>query len=576
MKRNIFSLLKGNYLKYIVLQIFVSVAAFLGLLNPFFTRTIVDDIIGDKKTDLLLPILVCILLATVLRLSIRYICQMNLEKMTQGIVLRLRKIGFRKLMDLDFQYFDRHGAGEIMTQMTYDIDTVRQFLAHTIYVALENITLFFGALFILIFYIDAKLSSMLFLVMPLVVFLTTRLAKEQKEKYRHLRSVQANLNTVVSENIWAQRVVKAFVREEYENKRMDETNEAFRQGQLGISNTSRKYLPWIQNIHGLIQLYLIIVGGIFVMKDIITLGELVMFNNMIWMITGPLSMAGALTNEAINGFASYEKLMDLLEETPKILDKNRSRKLMDIKGKVEFKNVSFRYQKSQALRDVSFVAEQGSSVGIIGQTGSGKTSLIQLLARFYDPDSGAIFLDDHYIRDIDLEVIRSSVATSQQEVFLFSDTVFGNIAYGSPKATMEEVCRAAKSAMADEFIEKLPEKYDTVIGERGVMLSGGQKQRLALARALLKQPSILVLDDTTSALDSETEKEIQKTLREVCKDKTLFMISQKISSVKDCDQILVMKDGAIIQRGTHEELLKEKDGYYFSIYQHQYGGGANG
>lgn len=575
MKRNIFSLLKGNYIKYIVVQIFVSIAAFIGLLNPFFTRIIVDDIITEGKHNLLLPVLFCILLATVLRLGIRYICQMNLEVITQKIVLDLRKKTFRKLMELDFSYFDRHGAGEIMTQMSTDIDVVRQFLAHAIYVSLENIVLFFGSLIILIFFIDAKLSAMLLFVMPVVAVLTVALAKEQKGRYRHLRQVHADLNTVVSENIWAQRVVKAFVREEYENKRMEQVNDAFRQGQLDISNTSRKYLPYLQNIHGIIQIYLVIVGGIFVMKDIITLGELVMFNSMIWMITGPLALVGFLTNEIINGFASYEKLMDLLEVKPAITDKNRSRKLERISGKVEFKHVSLRYQNSQALRDVSFVAEQGSSIGIIGQTGSGKSSLIHLLGRFYDPDSGAVFLDDHYIKDIDLEVIRNAVATSQQEVFLFSDTVRANIAYGYPKATAEEIRTAAKCAEADEFIEKLPEGYDTVIGERGVTLSGGQKQRLALARAILKKPSVLVLDDTTSALDSETEKRIQKNLREM-KDKTLFIISQKISSVKDCDQILVLCDGAVIQKGTHEELIQDENGYYYSVYKHQYGGVING
>ena len=576
MKRNIFSLLKGNYIKYTIIQLFVSVAAFLGLLNPFFTRTIVDDIITDGKHHLLLPVLVCILSATVFRLGIRYICQMNLEKITQKIVLGLRKKTFRKLMELDFSYFDRHGAGEIMTQMSTDIDVVRQFLAHTIYTSLENITLFFGSLLILIFYIDAKLSAMLFFVMPVVVILTTSLAKEQKGRYRHLRQVHADLNTVVSENIWAQRVVKAFVREEYENRRMEQVNEAFRQGQLDISNTSRKYLPFIQNIHGIIQIYLVIVGGIFVINGMITLGELVMFNSMIWMITGPLSFAGALINEAINGFASYEKLMDLMEVNPKITDKNRSRKLETISGKVEFKNVSLRYHNSQALRDVSFVAEQGMRIGIIGQTGSGKSSLIHLLGRFYDPDSGAVFLDDHYIKDIDLEVIRNSVATSLQEVFLFSDTVKANISYGYPNATEEEIRFAAKCAMADEFIEKLPEGYNTVIGERGVTLSGGQKQRLSLARAILKQPSILVLDDTTSALDAQTEKVIQENLRTLCKEKTLFIISQKISSVKDCDRILVLRDGALIQSGTHEELISDENGYYYSVYKHQYGGVING
>lgn len=576
MKRNMLSLLKGNVAKYIGLQILVSIAAFLSLLNPFFTRIIVDDIIGAGKKEMLVPLLVGIISVTVARLGIRYFCQMNFESITQNIVLKLRRRGFRKLMELDFGYFDQHGSGEIMTQLTNDIEQVRMFLAHTVYVALENITMFFGALFILIFYIDAKLSSMLFLVMPVVVLLTVYLAKEQKIGYRDLRRIHGELNTVVSENIWAQRVVKAFVREDYENERMKKVNDAFKEGQIAISETSRKYLPFLQHIHGIIQLYLIVVGGIFVMKDIITLGELVMFNNMIWMITGPLSVAGALVNEAINGATSYEKLMDFLEAEPGITDKNRQHKLTEIGGKVEFVNVSFRYPNAQALKDVSFVAEKGSKVGIIGQTGSGKSSVIYLISRFYDPSYGAIFLDDHYIKDIDLDVIRSSVATSQQDVFLFSDTVAANIAYGSPRATMEEIEAAAKAAMADEFICKLPEQYDTVIGERGVTLSGGQKQRLALARAILKQPSILILDDTTSALDAQTEKEIQQQLRTICAGKTVFIISQKISSVKDCDQILVFLDGEIIQRGTHEELISDTNGYYHSVYQHQYGGGENG
>ncbi len=575
MKKNMLGLLKGHYGTYFCMLFLIIIAAILGLLNPFFTKTIVDDVLLAGNTNLIIPVVLGIAGVAAGRLFLRYFAQMKIESITQKMVLGLRRRGFRKLMELDFGYFDRHSTGETMTQMTSDIDTVRQFFAHTVFTALENIATFLGAILILVFFINLKLSAVLLLVIPVVSILTTYMAKEQKKRYRHLRKVQADLNTVVSENIWAQRAVKAFVREDYENQRMDGVNKEFRDAQMDIAMTSRKYLPFLQNIYGFVQLYMIFVGGVLVIQNVITLGDLIMFNSMIWMVTGPLTMVGALTNATINSFASYEKMMALLEEEPKIANEKEV-KTTSVFGKVEFQNVSLCYEGTTALKNISFVAERGMRIGIMGQTGSGKTSLIQLISRFYDTDEGVILIDDTPIRELNLETIRNAVAASQQEVFLFSDTVGANIAYGNPKATLEEIKRAAHIAMADEFIEKLPEGYETVIGERGVTLSGGQKQRLALARAILKDPAILVLDDTTSALDSETEECIQTALRTNCTDKTVFIISQKVSSVKDCDMILVLKEGELIQKGTHEELLNQDDGYYRSVYIHQYGGGIHG
>lgn len=575
MKKNMLGLLKGHYGTYFCMLLLIIVGAVLGLLNPFFTKTIVDDVLLGGKTNLIIPVVLGIAGASAGRLFLRYFAQMKIESITQNMVLGLRRQGFRKLMELDFGYFDRHSTGETMTQMTSDIDTVRQFFAHTVFTALENIAIFLGAILILVFYINLKLSAILLFVIPVVSILTTQMAKQQKKRYRHLRKVHADLNTVVSENIWAQRAVKAFVREDYENERMDGVNREFRDAQMEIAMTSRKYLPFLQNIYGFVQLYMVFVGGILVIRDVITLGDLIMFNSMIWMVTGPLTMVGALTNATINSFASYEKMMALLEEEPKIFSETDSNEEY-VLGKVEFRDVSLSYEGTAALKNVSFVAEQGMRVGIMGQTGSGKTSLIQLISRFYDSDSGDILIDDISVREWNLEIVRNSVAASQQEVFLFSDTVGANISYGNPKASMEKIKQAAHIAMADEFIEKLPEGYDTVIGERGVTLSGGQKQRLALARAILKDPAILVLDDTTSALDAQTEEQIRQALSEHCNDKTVFIISQKISSVKDCDMIIVLKDGEMIQKGTHEELLTQQDGYYYGVYVHQYGGGING
>lgn len=568
---NMFSLLKGYTIRYYTYVFFIVITSLLTIVNPFLTKTIVDDVIKGGNKQILLPLLLTIMGVTIFRQVLKYSCQMNFEAISQKIVLDIRMKGYDKLMKLDFGYFDIHKSGDIMAQLTADVDMIRHFIAYVVYQTVESLVIFLGALIVLVFYINAYLSVGLFLVIPIVAFLAFKLAIEQKSKFRQLRETRSVLNTVVSENIWAQRAVKAFVREEYENTKLDSINQRFKQNQIDINKVSRKYIPFLNNINGVIQVYLVVVGGVFTINGLITIGDLIMFNSMIWLITMPLSRSGFLTNDFINCFSSYEKIMQLINQEPVILDKNKTRQLKRIDGKIEFKNVNFGYECNEALRDVSFVIEKGEKVGIMGQTGSGKSTIINMLSRFYDPESGAIFVDNRYLRDIDLDLLRSSIATSQQDVFLFSDTVAKNIAYGSPNASMEDIKNAAKMANASEFIEKLSDGYDTVVGERGVGLSGGQKQRLSLARAILKKPSILILDDTTSALDSETEREIQEHLMEICKHKTLIMISQKISSVKDCDLIIVLRNGEIIERGTHDELLLKK-GYYYNIFKHQFGG----
>ena len=569
-KNNMLNLLKGYRLRYLCFVILIIAASLLTLVNPFFTKKIVDNVIRGGHKEILLPILFSILGITITRMAVKYIALLQFEIISQKIILDLRQKGFKKIMELDFGYFDEHTSGDIMSQLTADLDAVRHFVAYVVYQGVESLVIFLGALLVLMFYINLHLSAGLLLIAPVVAVLALKLAFEQKDKFRALRETRSMLNTVVSENIWAQRAVKAFVREDYENEKMDVYSKRFMRNQYHINEVSRKYIPFLNNIYGLIQAYLIIVGGVFTINGVITMGDLIMFNSMIWLITMPLSKAGFLTNDTINSFASYEKINQLISSEPEIENKRKTAKLDQLKGKIEFKNVKFGYNDREAIKGISFSIEPGQKVGIIGKTGSGKSTIINLLERFYDAESGAVFLDDVYIRDIDLDLLRSSIATSQQEVFLFSDTVFANIAYGLPNATLTDVKIAARIASAHEFIMKMDEGYDTVVGERGVGLSGGQKQRLALARAILKNPAILILDDTTSALDSETENEIQKFLKHLFKENTLLIISQKISSVKDCDLILVFDDGKIIERGTHRELLSKK-GYYYSTYLQQYG-----
>ena len=569
-KDNMLSLLKGYRLKYTCFVILIIASSLLTLVNPFFTKKIVNDVITGGKKELLLPILLSIIGITITRLVVKYLSLIQFEIISQKIILDLRQKGFKKIMELDFGYFDEHKSGDIMSQLTADLDAIRHFIAYVIYQSVECLVIFFGALLVLMLYINFYLSAGLVLITPVVAVLAMKLAFEQKEKFRTLRATRSMLNTVVSENIWAQRAVKAFVREDFENEKMDVYSKRFLRNQFHINKISRKYIPYLNNIHGVIQAYLVVVGGIFTINGVITLGDLIMFNSMIWLITNPLSRSGFLTNDTINCFASYEKIMQLINSEPEIENKKKTAKIDSLKGKIEFKNVKFGYSDREAIRGISFSIEPGQKVGIIGKTGSGKSTIINLLERFYDAESGAIFIDDVYIRDLDLDLLRSSIATSQQDVFLFSDTVFANIAYGLPNATLSDVKVAARIASAHEFIMKMDDGYDTIVGERGVGLSGGQKQRLALARAILKNPAILILDDTTSALDSETEHEIQKFLKQLFRENTLLIISQKISSVKDCDLILVFDDGKITERGTHKELLNKK-GYYYNTYLQQYG-----
>ena len=315
---------------------------------------------------------------------------------------------------------------------------------------------------------------------------------------------------------------------------------------------------------------MIVVGGIMVINNYISLGELVTFNSLIWALNNPMRMAGWLINDVQRFIASAEKVEDLLNEEPKITNAVNKKNVENFKGIVEFDQVSFSYGEESVLKDITFKVMPGQTIGIIGPTGAGKSTLVNLLSRFYDTDSGEVSVDGINVKEWDIHKLRERMAIVMQDIFLFSDTIEGNIAYGNPQVSIESVQAAAKMAEAHDFITELPDGYDTIVGERGVGLSGGQRQRIALARAILKDPSILILDDTTSSVDMETELRIQKTLKSIQQDKTCFIIAHRISSVKDADLILVMHDGKIIETGKHEELLLKK-GYYSNVFQNQYG-----
>jgi ATP-binding cassette subfamily B protein len=442
-------------------------------------------------------------------------------------------------------------------------------MAWVIYNIVSNLSIFIFAI-ISMSMINLKLTLFMISITPIIAFFTLKMTKVVGPTFFAIRESFSRLNSVVQENISGNRVVKAFAREDYEIEKFRKANHNYRENNLKAAGIWEKYLPVLDSLAGTLSVIMILAGGILVINKSMTLGDLVVFNGYIWALNNPMRMSGWLVNDVERFFASTIKIRELLNAEPKIKNDFEIQDVRPIKGNVEFRNVSFNYGKEEILKNVSFKVKRGETIGILGPTGSGKSTLINLMCRFYDSTSGSIYIDGVDITEYDVKTLRSNIAVAMQDIFLFSDTIEGNIAYGNPSASLEQVEKVARVAEAHDFIVDMADGYDTIIGERGVGLSGGQKQRIALARALLKNPSILMLDDTTSSVDMETEFKIQSEVNSIYKNQTNFIVAHRISSVKDANLILVLDDGKIVERGTHDELIQQ-GGYYYSVYQTQLG-----
>jgi ATP-binding cassette, subfamily B, multidrug efflux pump len=547
----------------------VIVVAALNMINPYLSGIIVDRVIIGKELNLLALIITIMIANTVTKSLLRYTYQLVYETISQSIILKIRKNLYSRVQELDFEYFDNTRTGDIMTRMTGDIEAVRHFVAWVIYMVFENAIVFVFAITML-FIINFKLAFFMVGIAPIIGFLTYKFAKEVKPSFTAIRNQFSRLNTVVQENISGNRVVKAFTKEDYEIEKFQTENIEFKNKNIESAKIWEKYLPVLDSMAGVLSIIMILAGGIMVINRSLTMGQLVTFSSFIWALTNPMRMAGWLVNDVQRFVASGEKIIVLLNTEPVIKNPENCIQPDCIRGDIEFKNVSFKYNDELVLENLSFSSKPGQIIAVVGATGSGKSTLVSLICRFYDCDSGEIRIDGNVISKIELKTIRKNIAIAMQDIFLFSDTIEGNIAYGVPSATEEQVKWAAELAGADEFIMDFPEGYDTIIGERGVGLSGGQKQRIALARAILKNTPILILDDTTSSVDMETEYRIQRGLSTYFMDKTVFIIAHRISSVKNADLILVLDDGKIIESGRHYDLVKNK-GYYYQVYRNQYG-----
>ena len=563
------SFLKKYRVRMIVGLILVFITSLLVLINPQISGMIVDEVIEGQHYEKLGILLLIMIGVTLVRSLLRFTFLMCFESSSQGLVYDMREEAYRKLMKEDFNFFNKNRTGDLMSRQTGDMDAVRHMVSHVIYFSFENILVFLMAL-VMIFSVNVKMALCMLIVLPFTLAVTLSQRRHIKPAFDRVRDCFSSLNAFAQETIAGNRVVKAFAKEDYELEKFDRENDGYRDAQLNAASIWMKYIPMFEILSQCLTIILMIMGGFMVIDGEMTIGNMVTVNGYLWMLNSPLRQAGWIINDLQRFLTAIEKIYKVYTTEPDIKQPEHVVEKRKLKGSVTFDHVNYYTNDDTVLKDISFHVEPGQTVGIIGATGSGKSSLVNLICRFYDVNQGRVLVDDIDVRNLNLQTLRGNIGIAMQDVFLFSDTIEGNIAYGNPDCTFEQVQAAAKIANADEFIREMPEGYDTIIGERGVGLSGGQKQRISLARAILKDSSIIILDDTTSAIDMETESMIQNELKKISDERTVFIIAHRISSIIHADQILVLDNGRLVERGTHEQLLAKK-GYYSTVFHHQYG-----
>jgi len=549
----------------------LAVATALGLVYPNLLRYLIDDVISKKNFGLVPKLSLFVVGVVSLKGMLQFLHGLSGGRLGNRVAYHMRNALYEKLQYLSFQYYDQARTGDLMSRLTADLEQIRQFIGFG-FAQLLNVMfmLLFGT--IMMFSINWKLALLTMISMPFLAYTAIRFESKIHPAFRQVRQSLSTMTTAVQENITGVRTVKSFAREPHEVDKFSVRNEAYRSMNIQTSSIWAKYFPIMEILANLSVIILLGVGGYMVITDTITLGELVACFSLIWYIISPMWGLGFHINNFTNTKASGEKILDVLHQYLHVKDQPNAAAVQgaEVKGHVRFDNVTFAYpEKQPALYDFSVDAPPGSVIGLLGSTGSGKSTVISLLMRAYNVKDGKILIDGKDVRTLQVNGVRDQIATVFQETFLFSSTIRNNIAYGRKDATMEDIIRAAKYAKAHDFIMELPEGYDTVVGERGLGLSGGQKQRISIARALLKDPKILILDDATSAVDMETEHEIQAGFGEVMKGRTTFIIAHRISSLKHADEIIVLDEGRVVQRGTHEQLLQQ-EGLYRQTYDIQY------
>lgn len=546
------------------------IAVTLDLLSPQFTKHIIDDVIVGGDISKLKYLLLGIFAIGVGRCIFQYIKEYSFDRLGSDIASSMRKDLFIHTQNLSEDFFDKTDTGELMSRIKDDIDKIWDGLSYVSMLLIEVVIHTTIVLFCM-YTTNVKLAIIPTLAMIFCGVIALIMEKKLGAVYEEISEENAELNTVAEENLAGVRTVRAFAREKYEIKKFLSHNNRYYELNMKQSKVFVRYYPFFSVVTKILPLLTLLVGGKFAIDGSLTLGSLSAMveysNNIVW----PMEMLGWLTNSFSSAVASNRKIKKIYEEKTTIKESEQPIVLDEVKGNITFDNVSYEKEEGKPiLKNVSFNLKSGKTLGIMGETGSGKTTIINLLSRFYDVTDGSIRLDGVDIRELTLKQLRENIGVVMQDVFLFSDTISENIKLGmADELGYNEVREASDNAQVSEFAGRMEHQYDTVIGERGVGLSGGQKQRISIARAFAKNKPILVLDDATSALDMETEMEIQKVL-EKFKGVTKIIIAHRISAVRNADEIIVLENGQIRERGIHEDLIKQH-GLYYETYLSQYG-----
>jgi len=540
----------------------------LDMFNPYFSKLMVERVITNKELSILPTILISVGGIALVRSILGYVKEFLADYLATEVSKNMKSELFDHIQSLPYSYFDSMNTGELMSRIGEDVDNIWRTVSFGFRLLIEN-GLYFIIASSILFYLNWMLALACLAIMIPIAFISMRLEKVAGETYGKISDQAAEMNTVAQENISGVRLVKAFAREKYEILKFLKMNETNYKLNVEQTNIFSKFFPQIEFLTNIAIALMICLGGILVIKGNLSLGTLVAFSGYIWMLIWPMRMLGWLTNMIAQNNASAIRIFKILDTKADIKSDEDSLFLDNIKGSVKFDNVTFKYNDEIVLKNINLEVSPGSTVALMGTTGSGKTSIINLIGRYYDVMEGSVIIDGHDVRNINLESLRSKMSVVSQDVFLFSESVKDNIKLGQPEASMDTIIEACKQACADEFINGLDDGYETIIGERGIGLSGGQKQRISIARALLRDASILILDDASSALDMETEYSLLKNLKNRKQRPTTFIIAHRISAVKNADKIAFLENGSIVESGTHEELLELK-GKYYEVYCEQF------
>ena len=555
--------------------VFLGLVVFADLSIPRFIQTIIDNGIANQDMDVILRTSLLMIGASILSATLSIANTFYSVRAARGFEADLREALFKKIQTYSFGNLDDLNTGQLLTRLTSDLSQIQMIIFMGLRMFIRAPLMFLGS-FSIMFATNPNLATVILSLLPVTFLLVFFFIRIVRPLFSKVQERLDNLNQVLQENLSGIRVVKSFVRSDYENSRFEKANTDLFEISVKMTQYISVFFPIIMSIMNLGTVAIIYFGGLQVFVGTTSVGQIMAFTNYLFSTMFPVLMLSMLAGHISAASASASRIMEVLDAVPEVQDSLEAVQLEKIQGQVVFENVTFSYRDDggdPVLTDISFTAEPGEKVALLGQTGSGKSSLINLIPRFYDTNSGRVIIDGFDVKDLKMSNLRSHIGISLQEAILFSGTIRDNIRYGNPDASDEEVITAAKLAQAHEFITSFPEGYDTMVGQRGVNLSGGQKQRLAIARALLLKPKILILDDSTSAVDVETEAEIENALETLMDDTTSFIVAQRISTVLKADKILVLDNGRIVAEGNHNELM-DTSPLYQEIFDSQLGEGG--